>query len=80
MANNVENRELGAGRGRLWSHQEKTMLKFMKAHNYHWNQIAIELGRKPETVRRYWYNYQKQIKSLTSYFDFMKKPFKTNKC
>ena len=79
MANNAESRQLGPGKGRLWSYQDKTMLKFMKANGYHWNQIAIELQRQPETVRRYWYNYKRQIEALTSSYDLLKKPWKSTK-
>ena len=56
----------------LWSYSEKSMLKFMKLNKYQWNQIAIELGRKPETVRRYWYVHREEILNIKPYTDLLK--------
>jgi len=36
MSNNNGQRQLGPGRGRRWSHHERSMLKFMRAHGYSW--------------------------------------------
>ena len=80
MANNVESRESGPGRGRRWAHHEKSMLRYMKNNNYSWAKIAAELNREEPTVRRYWYNYKAQLDSLTSSFDLLKRPWKSTKC
>jgi len=73
-------REYASGSGRLWTHQEKCMLRYMRLNGYPWEIIGVELGRKTSTVTRYWYNYQKELLKLTSYSDLMKRPFKSNKC